>query len=102
MEEIGTSLKPHMYNSILVRKNQVAMALSIFLKLLEGVRKRTHGIHESGKGRDVAARVVGVHPYGGLGCSHYGLNESDGRRWLWDAGGWRKKTCECSAPSRSI
>ncbi|KAG9455392.1 hypothetical protein H6P81_008296 [Aristolochia fimbriata] len=38
MEELGTSLNPHMYNSVLVaflKKNQITMALSIFYKLLE-------------------------------------------------------------------
>lgn len=38
MEELGTSLDPHMYNSVLValvRKSQVGLALSMFLKLLE-------------------------------------------------------------------
>ncbi|OVA19953.1 Pentatricopeptide repeat [Macleaya cordata] len=38
MEELGTSLSPYMYNSIvvaLVRKNQVGLGLSMFFKLLE-------------------------------------------------------------------
>ncbi|XP_015572450.1 pentatricopeptide repeat-containing protein At4g01570 [Ricinus communis] len=38
MEELGTNLNPHMYDSVLValtRKNQIGLALSIFFKLLE-------------------------------------------------------------------
>ncbi|KAF5733401.1 pentatricopeptide repeat-containing protein [Tripterygium wilfordii] len=38
MEEIGATLSPHMYDSVLIallRKNQVALALSIFSKLLD-------------------------------------------------------------------
>ncbi|XP_068650769.1 pentatricopeptide repeat-containing protein At4g01570 [Aristolochia californica] len=38
MEELGTSLNPRMYNSILIafiKKNQITLALSIFYKLLE-------------------------------------------------------------------
>ncbi|KAJ4965264.1 hypothetical protein NE237_017113 [Protea cynaroides] len=40
MEELGTNLNPHMYNSVviaLVRKNQVGLALSMFYKVLEAL-----------------------------------------------------------------
>lgn len=39
MEELGTSLNSHIYNSVivaLVRKNQLGLAFSIFLKILQG------------------------------------------------------------------
>ncbi|KAK9273916.1 hypothetical protein L1049_018728 [Liquidambar formosana] len=53
MEELGTtSLNPHVYNSVLValvRKNQLGLALSIFLKLLEA----SNGVGDDNEGSNV-------------------------------------------------
>ncbi|XP_021618968.2 pentatricopeptide repeat-containing protein At4g01570 [Manihot esculenta] len=63
MEELGTNLNPHMYDSVIValaRKNQIGLALSIFFKLLEA---------SNGMNKEDSVRNVGLSMPGSIACN---------------------------------